>query len=197
MTDLFTMRDAYTKLLSGENCGVNIHIPVTGEAFRQCTELNRTIAKEHRTPIVFGSTDFVFPHVTLKMGLVRGGKLPDVLQKLEAFTQDLSSMQIALCPVILKEPVNKYYFCEADDPRLIALSAALDELLAEEIIPGKFRLCKENLHHVTLGYKQDPATPAASVLGEKVVPFTANRIQVSVKGDYGVCLGVLKSYELK
>ncbi len=188
---------AVLQLAQQEEFGININIPVPDTALPTCQALNRTVCEVNTASISFDDTALIFPHVTLKMGVVERGRFGDVLQKVCAFSQTLAAFELAPDPVILKAPVGKYYFSEIEDERLLATSAALDELLREEMQPPRHPLSKANLHHITLGCKDPDDPQIAPIIGKMLPPFRADRIQISVLGERGVCLGVLKTCYLQ
>ena len=197
MKDLITLSHMLYKLSKDEETDINIHIPVSGKAQEECLNINNLLWSLVATPIVFGAEKLIYPHVTVKMGTLRAGAIENVLKKIDEFSKSLSIFEITPNPVILKMPAGKYFFSEIEDDRLLSISELLDEILMEDIKPSKFTLSKENLHHITLGYKFADSEVPSSVLGEKISPFLADRIQVSVMGKYGVCVGTLKTFYLK
>ena len=121
----------------------------------------------------------------------------EVNVSVESFAKDLTKFSLRLMPTILKAPTNKYYFCEIYDEKLLDISAKLDGLLKEEMNPPRFPLTKDNLHHVTLGYKYPDCQTIAPVIGKTVQSFTVDKLQISIMGKFGVCIGVLKTFYLK
>lgn len=194
MKDIEQVFQSIKALTYQEAVDININIPVIGEALDDCLIYNREISSCHKNPITFSSLRFTFPHVTIKMGTVNPGKFDSVLVKLSQFK--FYTIPLSPQPVILKAPGNKYYFSEINNCDLLELSAHLDDLLKDEMQPPKFPLSKDNLHHITLGYKYPDTSMVASVIDKIVHPFTADKIQVSIMGKFGVCLGVLKAFYL-
>lgn len=194
MKDIEQFLQSIQALTSQEAVDININIPVIGKTLNDCLIYNREISSCHKNPITFSPLRFTFPHVTIKMGTVNPGKFDSVLAKLNQLK--FHSIQLLPQPVILKAPGNKYYFSEIDNSDLLELSAHLDDLLKDEMQTPKFPLSKDNLHHITLGYKYPDTSVIASVIDKIVNPFTADKIQVSIMGKFGVCLGVLKTFYL-
>lgn len=181
---------------NGEAFQININIPVTGNAYFQCVEINGDIVGLGQDSIAFGGDRLIYPHVTLKMGDVLNGDIETVLKSLADYTRNLSRFTLAPQPVILKPTANKYYFAEIADERLLNMSSELDKLFEGKIQAHRFALSESNLHHITLGYKY-AEQPTADVLGRQVDEFTVDRIAVSVAGKFGVCLGTLATFPLK
>lgn len=196
MRDVEQFSNALYQLKRQEAFDVNINVPVHGKAYLDCVRLNGAVHKANKSPIVFDDNGLIFPHVTLKMGRVNCGCFNRIITKLGDFLRDYRVMELVPAPAILKSPANKYYFSEIVDERLIALSAELDKLLKDEMQLPRFPLSKDNAHHVTLGYKYSDDETVAPIIGETVAPFTADRVQVSVMGRFGVCIGVLKTFYL-
>ncbi len=197
MIDIEQYSNALYKLKKENEVEININIPVTSNAFLQCINLNEMIDKTSSTPIKFEKTRLIFPHVTLKMGTVKQNHFINLLIKLEEYFRDIKTFELFPRPVILKKPANKYYFSEIESNELIKISNDLDEILKEDMLPPRYALSKENLHHITLGYKYPECDKISSVIGENIQPFNVDRIQVSIMGKYGVCIGVIKTYQLK
>ena len=196
MKDIDQLAIALYQLKKLEDVDININIPVINDTLRDCVKLNKKIISVNKSPISFHGNRLIFPHVTLKMGTVKNGCFENLLFKLNDFAKNIKPMDLSFQPVILKSPANNYYFCEVDDDRLIALSKDLDILLNDEMSLPKFPLSKDNLHHVTLGYKYPDDLEIAPIIGELIASFRADRIQVSVNCKFGVCIGVLKTFNL-
>lgn len=196
MKDIEQLANLLYQLKKQEKFDININIPVNSKTYLDCVRLNGIIHKTNRSPIVFDEHGLIFPHVTLKMGTVNCGCFDSIITKLGDFIKNCKVMNLTPSPVILKSPANKYYFSEIQDDRLITISSALDNLLTDEMQVPRFPLSKDNLHHITLGYKYSDDVSIAPIIGQNVAPFTADRVQVSAMGKYGVCLGVLKTFYL-
>ncbi len=196
MKDIEQYADSLYKLKKLEEFDININIPVVNQAFLDCIKYNTEILKTHNTPILFSNNRLIFPHITLKMGTVKSGHFENIIIKLGNLITKYNQMNLSPSPIILKPPANKYYFSEINDDKLIALSMELDELLKDDMKLPRFPLSKDNLHHITLGYKFPEDTELAPIIGQNVKSFIADRIQVSIMGKFGVCIGVLKTYYL-
>ena len=196
MKDIDQLANALYQLQNQEKFDLNINIPVYGKTYLDCVRLNGIVYKVNKSPIVFDNNGLIFPHITLKMGTVNCGCFDSVIAKFGDFVKNYKAMTLKPSPVILKYPANKYYFSEIKDDRLIAISAALDELLTAEMQASRFPLTKDNLHHITLGYKSSDDVNIAPIIGESLTQFVADRVQVSVMGKFGVCIGVLKTFYL-
>lgn len=195
MKDYQELYMSIQKLVSDQEFDININIPVTGVTYGECLEINKKISNTHLSPISFSDTRIIYPHVTLRMGTVSPGALGKIFEKLSDYVPTLKPITLIPQPVILKEPNRNYYFSEIYDERLIAISKDLYGLLETEIIKSEFRSDKDNIHHISLGYKNEEDI-VAQVLGMKLSEFVADRINVSVKGSNGVCLGSLKTIPL-
>ena len=196
MEDIEQLLNSLYNLINQEAFDININIPVTDKAYKKCISLNNSIVETNDSPIRFNNRRLIFPHVTLKMGTVNSGHLENIIFKLENFITEIKSMELNPLPVILKAPANKYYFSEIDDDRLITISKKLDELLKDDMTFPRFPLSKNNLHHITLGYKYADDLKIAPVISDTIAPFIADRIQISIMGKIGVCIGVLKTFYL-
>lgn len=196
MTDLEQLAHSLSLLSKQEEFDININIPVIENTLVESISLNKIISKTNTNPITFTDQRLIFPHITLKMGTVKKGKFNNILAKMSALSCNLKKIPITPNPVIIKAPANKYYFSEINNEELLAISAELDKLLDEDMIASRFPLSKDNLHHITLGYKYQNDLQIAPVIGEKLTPFIADRIQISIMGKFGVCIGTLKTYYL-
>lgn len=196
MNDLQQLTISMQRLEKSQDVDINVNIPVTGDALSDCIKLNTLLAEETDTPITFNENRLIFPHITLKMGTLKGGRFQDVVKKVGDYASNIEAMELSPLPVILKQPANKYYFCEIDDSRLLSISNDLNELLCNDMNEPRFPLSKDNLHHVTLGCK-NPDDNESDIIGKTISPFWADKIQISVLGRFGVCVGVLKSFQLK
>ncbi len=197
MKDAEQLANSLYQLKKKEEFDININIPVAGKAYDECIALNKIIKETNNSPVFFNADRLIFPHITLKMGTVNRGCFENILNKLDGFTGGTEAIELTLQPVILKEPAKKYYFGEIDEQRLLDLSNDLDKLLSGDMKAPRFPLSQDNLHHVTLGYKYPDDPEIAPVIGKMISAFTADRIQVSVMGKFGVCIGVLKTFYLK
>ena len=196
MKDIEQLIGALSQLQKQKEFDININIPVKNQAFFDCIQLNNIICETNNSPIKFCNNSFIFPHITLKMGTVNSNCFENIIIKLGDFTKTCRAIRISPLPVILKSPANKYYFSEIDEDSLIGISAELDKLLKDEMQLPRFPLSKDNLHHITLGYKYPNDLELAPVIGKTIAPFIAERIQVSIMGKFGVCIGVLKTFYL-
>lgn len=194
MKDIDQLANSLLRLQKQKQFDININIPVNGKAYLDCLRLNQIVCQTNNSPIAFSNNGLIFPHVTLKMGTVNCGCFDSIIAKLGDFAKRCTVMSLTPSPVILKTPANKYYFSEIADERLLAITSELDQLLSDEMQVSRFPLSKDNLHHVTLGYKYPEDTTVASVIGQCVAPFVADRMHVSVMGGFGVCIGVLKTF---
>lgn len=196
MKDIEQLANSLYQLQKQERFDININIPIISNAYSDCVQLNGIVYKANRSPIVFDNNRLIFPHITLKMGTVNCGCFNSIITKLGDFIKEYNVMNLVPSPVILKSPANKYYFSEIVDDRLIAISSELDKLLKDEMQSPRFPLSKDNPHHITLGYKYSDDTNIAPIIGETVAPFNADRVQVSIMGKFGVCIGVIKTFYL-
>ena len=173
-----------------------INIPVLNETYYKCLYINQNICKINGNLIKFNSFDNVFPHITLKMGKVKDNNISNIIKVLEDYFINKYKMEFNTTDVILKEPNNKYYFVEIDDDRLMKISSDLDELLRDFMEDSEFVFSKNNLHHITLGRRHSDDEKVANVDLLNVGKVFADRIYVSLKGKYGVCLNILKVINL-
>ena len=196
MNDIITLSNSLYKLSKSEEFDLNINIPVVGTALKECLAINRKMQEESFTPIAFNENRLIFPHVTLKMGTVNQGCFETLLLKITKYLKKIMPLELSPLPIILKEPDSKYYFSEIYSEDLLAISRELNDLLGLEMKPARFSPSESNLHHITLGYKSADTNVIQSVLGTRIDRFVADRVQLSVMGKYGVCIGVLKTFYL-
>lgn len=194
MNDCKQLLEALRCLDAGEPFEININIPVSGKSYFQCVQINRDIVNAGQQSIAFDDR-LIYPHVTLKMGCVLNGQLDGVLNELDSYFKTVSCFELTPRQVILKQPQNNYYFAEIFNERLMSISSDLNKLLEGKMQAHRFTLSKDNLHHITLGYKFS-RDQAEDVLGRQIDAFIADRIAVSISGKFGVCLGSLKTYHL-
>lgn len=197
MKDLEQLISSLTLMNEGREFDININIPVSGGAFYDCLKVNGEICASHFSPISFGGERLIFPHVTLKMGTVVAGKADEITERLCKVAASVSAFTLTPQPVILKAPENKYYFSEIDDGGLAALGSVVEEALKDCMTAARHPLGRDNLHHITLGYKAEEDTATADVIGKKIRPFTADRFLISIKGKLGVCVGTVRAFPLK
>lgn len=197
MKDIEKLSNSLQLLKNHEEVDININIPVSGVTLFECKEYNKIICFSNKTDLTFDDTRLIFPHVTLRMGTVKSGEFEKVLIKLNKLFENVKVMELVPKPIILKPPADKYYFSEIYDERLLSISSEIDSLLETELKEAEFGLCKDNVHHITLGFKNATDLNVAPIIGKSLCPFVADRIQISIKGQNGVCIGVLKTFYLQ
>lgn len=197
MKDFETLNLAMENLknLQGE-ARIDINIPVCGKAFFDCVQLNLKMLCSNASDISF--ENFCHPHVSLKLGKISSiNDLEQIMAILKKYFSKVTSKTLSCLPLLLKQPAQEYYFCEIEDEKLMEISRDLDVLLADFMQPPKHPICKENLHHITIGYRNLDMKICDEVLGQKVSDFCFDRVCISLVGNHGVCMGTLKTYYLK
>lgn len=196
MKDLEMLNKLVEDLMNGEGAKIDINIPVCGQAFFECVKLNEKMCKQKMSDIRF--REFCHPHISLKMGQISSVEdLEKIFQILDKYFAGVRGGGVSALPLILKKPAEEYYFCEVDDARFIDMSSQLDKLLCDLMLPPKHPLGKDNLHHITIGYRTEGMKVCQSVLGETIPPFSFDRVCVSLVGEHGVCLGAVKTFFLR
>ena len=178
---------------------INIHIPIRGNTYEYCINLNKEIHKLISSEINFSSKSIQIPHITLYMGYFLDTiGLNKVFEKTEKIARAKSGFEINFSSPYIRGPRNEYIFLDVFPIDLISnLKQEFEKELSEAIIPLDWDIVKA-IPHLTIGCSRSiKEHELKSLFNEYIDPpsMKVQAIGVSLCGDRGSCLGTLKTIE--
>lgn len=195
--------DQLMALGKGQKTKINVHFIVSEPLTSFCININRSINKYNLGFINMGIESIIVPHISLFMGYIDNYEmLENIFRCVHLYAKTLSSFMLDCTCMYFKgmtASAPQYLFIDSlQNDYLMLQKAALDELLKNIVLPNTWDL-KEERSHVTVGcYKH--LTPAVReiVSSHNIIPSCKiSQIGISLSGKRGVCLSLLKVFDLQ
>lgn len=199
--------EEYTKQLEalqkGEKTKIDIHFIVTEPLTSFCFGVNKNIRKHNMGFINMGIESIIVPHISLFMGFVDSYKmLEQVFSIVHEYATNLSPFILdATCMYFKGVSISapQYLFIDLlQNDFLMQQKRKLDELLGNIIYPLEWNMKKERAH-ITVGCYKNLTTSVHEIVNSynNIPSCKISQIGVSISGKRGVCLGLLKVFDLQ
>ncbi len=196
------LSDQLMLLLNGEKAKIDVHFIVSEPLISFCYEVNKKIRTRNFGLINMGIENIVVPHISVFMGFVDSPTmLENVLLSIHEFSKTLDTFTITPTSMYFKgvsktEPQYLFIDCLQND-LLMMQKEAISSLLFNKTYPIGWDMKSERAH-ITVGcYKNLTQSVQDDVDSFKIIPACKiSQIGISFSGQKGVCLGLIKSFEL-
>lgn len=189
-------------LQNGDKTKINIHFIVSEPLTSFCFNVNQNIKKHNFGLINMGVESIVVPHISLFMGFVDSFEmLEKVFCEVYKYAQKLTPFSFDPTNIYFKRLYStepQYLFIDSlQTDFLMRQKEELDNILKEIVYPLDWNM-KQERPHVTVGcYKNITPSVCQIIDSYNMIPSCRiSQIGVSLSGKYGVCLGLLKVFDL-
>lgn len=201
------LKDTYIKKIefqefdfeNKENSKLNIHFPVYGWIKDECISLNKEIHEITNNEIDFSPQAFQIPHITILMGYVK--TLEDytkICNILEKFTKTINSFNISFSKPYIKNNENYIFIDIKESKKIINIKKELYKSIQPYFEIVKWDILNEP-PHITIGYITMKREKVNQIIDVQIPNniLTVNRINISLCGLRGTCLGTLREFNSK
>ena len=189
-------------LYRGEKIKINVHFIVSEPLSSFCVETNKEIGKLTAGLIDFGVESIILPHISLYMGFVDSYEmLKRVFQSVELYANEVKPFTFDATTMNFRgvsSSAPQYLFIDSkQNDYLMQQKSILDKMLSGISYPNDWNM-KDERAHITVGcYKQLQQSVREMVdLSKKIPSCRISQIGVSLSGKRGVCLSLLKVFDL-
>lgn len=194
--------DQLERLRKGEKTKMDVHFIVSEPLTSFCLDVNRNIHKHNAGFINMGVESIIVPHISLFMGFVNNYEmLEKIFSVVHSYAQGVSPFIFdSTCMYFKGRSFSspQYLFIDSlQNDFLMQQKEELDKLLKNIVIPLDWDMKKERAH-ITVGcYRNITPTVREIVSSYNSIPSCRiSQIGVSLSGKHGVCLSILKSFDL-
>lgn len=189
-------------LRKGEKTKIDVHFIISEPLTSFCLDVNKNIRKYNAGFINMGIESIVVPHISLFMGYVNNYEmLEQVFSAVDSYAKGLSPFTLDATCMYFKgvTPSSpQYLFIDSlQNDFLMKQKKELDEQLGDIAYPLDWNM-KEERTHITVGcYKNLTSSVHNIVNSYNAIPSCKiSQIGVSIAGKRGVCLSLLKVFDL-
>lgn len=189
-------------LRKGEKTKINVHFIVSEPLTSFCFDVNQNIRKHNVGFINMGIESIVVPHISLFMGYVDNYEmLESVFCAVNSYAKTLAPFTFDSTCMYFKgvsTSAPQYLFIDSlQNDFLMQQKAELDARLKDIVYPIDWNM-KEERAHITVGcYKNLTSSVHEAVNSYNAIPSCKiSQIGISISGKRGVCLSLLKAFDL-
>lgn len=190
-------------LKQGNKVKIDVHFIISEPLTSFCYNVNKQIRKHNVGFINMGVESIVVPHISLYMGYVDSYEMMERLfTAVEDYTKNLKPFMLDATNMYFKgvsRNAPQYLFIDSlQNDFLMQQKTNLDEHLKDVVHPNDWNM-KDERAHVTVGcYKNISSTVHDIVRSCNSIPSCKiSQIGVSITGKRGVCLSLLKVFDLE
>lgn len=189
-------------LRMGEKTKIDVHFIVSEPLTSFCFDVNQNIRRHNVGFINMGVESIVVPHISLFMGYIDNYEmLEKVFCAVDAYAKTLTPFTFdATCMYFkgVSPSAPQYLFIDSlQNEFLMQQKAELDTRLKNIVYPIEWNM-KEERSHITVGcYKNLTQSVHEIVNSYNAIPSCKiSQIGISISGKRGVCLSLLKAFDL-
>lgn len=197
------LSDQLLLLNKNEKIKIDVHFIVSEPLNSFCINLNQKIQHVNQGLIHMGREAIILPHISIFMGYVTSYQMLDsLISSVGTYAQSQSQFCIAPTTMYLKgvtKNAPQYLFIDLLQNQYITeQKRKLSEYLKDIVLPINWDM-EEEPPHITVGCYNKITEKTLSIIDENriIPPCMISQIGVSVSGNKGVCLGLLKVYQLQ
>lgn len=190
-------------IINNKKTKINVHFIVTEPLTSSCFEINKKVNQCNHGLLNLGIDYITLPHISLCSGYISDiSALKTVFQIVDKYAKSIDCFSIDPTSIYFKESPthkSKYLFVNLlQSDLLMHHKKQLDFLLRDIILPLDWNMPDEPAH-ITVGAFDSINDKSEKIIDScKLLPSCKIlQIGVSVVGKKGVCLGLLKSFDLK
>lgn len=185
-----------------EKMKIDIHFIIPEPLNSFCVEVNQKIHNSNRGFIRMGADSIILPHISIAMGYIDTYQMLDALLiAVDKFAKSQTSFHLNPTTMYFKGISSKsaqYLFLDVlQKEYLLKQKQLLHNQLIDKIIPIGWDMVNE-VPHITMGCYKKVTRKMEDILTDyPVIPSCiVSQVGVSVSGNRGVCLGLLKVFQL-
>lgn len=189
-------------LRKGEKTKIDVHFIVSEPLTSFCLELNKKIGKHNNGFINMNVESIIVPHISLFMGFVDNYEmLEQVFSSVYSYAKKLSPFTFDSTRMYFKgvsPSAPQYLFIDSlQNDFLMQQKTEMNNLLKNLVYPLNWNMQDER-PHVTVGcYKNITSSIYDIVDAYNIIPSCKiSQIGISISGKHGVCLALLKVFDL-
>lgn len=190
-------------LKQGNKTKIDVHFIVSEPLTSFCYDVNKKIKKHNIGLINMGVESIIVPHISLFMGYVDSYEMleklfvvvEDYAEKLKPFMLDATHMYFKS----MSKTAPKYLFVDfLQNDFLMQQKENLHTLLNEVVHPNDWNM-KEARAHVTVGCYKNVSSSVHDIVDScnSIPSCKISQIGISITGKRGVCLSLLKVFNLE
>lgn len=198
--------EEYTEQLNalgrGEKTKIDVHFVVSEPMTSFCINVNQSIRKHNLGFINMGVESIILPHISLFMGFVDNyDMLEEVFKVVHNYSRELAPFSLDAANMYftgVSPSAPQYLFIDSiQNDYLMQQKDTLDNRLKSIVYPIGWNM-KEERAHITVGcYKNLTPDVRELVNSYNNIPSCRiSQIGVSISGKRGVCLSLLKVFDL-
>lgn len=186
----------------GDNTKIDVHFIISEPLVSYCFELNQKIRKHNSGFINFGPTSIAIPHLSLFMGFVNSLEmLEKIFLDVSDYAKTISAFYLEPNSIYLKgvsKTAPQYLFIDSmQNDFLMEQKQILDSILHKVVLPIGWDMKNERAHISVDCYKNVGEKTYDLIENCRVIPSCKiSQIGISLSGSRGVCLGLLKVFDL-
>lgn len=189
-------------LKNNQRTKINIHFIVSEPLVTFCFDVNKEMEKCQRGFFNLGIESIVVPHITLYMGFVDNYDMLSIIFNVVGdYAKTLTPFKIDATSLYFKgfnKHSTQYLFINLlQNEFLMEQKYKLDNLLKDKIYPIGWNI-RDEASHITVGCYKNISTKAFDIIDKyRILPSCKiSQIGISIAGEKGVCLGLLKVFDL-
>ena len=189
-------------LQRGEKVKINVHFVASEPLTSFCYEINQQIAKHNVGLINMSVESIIVPHISLFNGYVDNiESLEEVFRVVREYAQKTPCFYYDATNLYFKQRhkgASQYLFIDSLQTNYLSeQKEILDKLLQPVTTPNEWDM-KSERPHLTVGcYRNITAKTREFIDSCGIIPSCKiSQIGVSLSGKHGVCLSLLKAFDL-
>jgi len=174
---------------------INIHLPVFGKIKEHCIYLNKEVSRVTTNKIDLSNNSFMIPHITLYMGYISSTNFDAICNILDNFVKTLEPLTLSFSSPYIKNNKNYIFINVVEQEKLFNLKKELYTQIKPFVKDLSWDVVKEPAH-ITIAYIQKENSKVSKLIENYKIIEKLNtpKINISITGKKGTCLGILKEF---
>ena len=189
-------------LKQGKKTKVDVHFIISEPLNSFCYEINQNIRKHSVSLINMEVESIILPHISLFMGMVDSYKMiENLFSMVSSYSKTISPFIINPTKLYFKgfsPSTPQYLFIDSlESYLLMQQKVILNNQLKDIVYPNDWNILKERAH-ITVGCYRNLTNSVRSLVDEytSIPSCKISQIGISLTGKKGVCLSLLKVFDL-
>lgn len=203
MNEYMELGEGLNNLNSGKNIRLNINFIISGKLKNECIHINRKVNSKINGLIEFNNENLSIPHITLATVYISNiAELVDVFNEVEKISKGIMRFIVTPKRVIVNKLYSKspyYAFLSFKEEKLLfKYKKIIQNSFSDYMKEGNKKILNE-VPHVTVGCYRDVEKNDVEnmYINELFSECEIGQIGVSFSGHNGVCLALMKSFDLE
>lgn len=181
---------------SNKGTKINIHFPILGDIKKLSLQLNEQISSITDNKIDFAMHSFMLPHISIYIGYVKNIEdYTNLCKSLELFIDKMKPFEISFSKPYIKNNQNYIFIDILEKEPFIKLKKELYQAIKPYTQKVVWDILNEP-PHITIAYIEKDQLKTTKILDIKKpnTKIKPNTINLSICGNYGTCVGVLREF---